>query len=129
MGDFSAPGMQGFDRDDKYASTLNADNDKTLVMPTVRDVDAHMMPRDPSAPEITFPKGDVWATQVGGAHYKDFAIQPTEYIVKNKLNFVEGNIVKYVTRYKKKNGLEDLYKARHYLDILIDSLEKEVNGR
>lgn len=72
---------------------------------------------------------DVWNMQVGGNHYKEFAIQPTEYIIKNGLNFCEGNIVKYVTRYRKKNGLEDLYKARHYLDILIDSLEKDVNGR
>lgn len=66
---------------------------------------------------------DAFSTQVGGAHYKDMAIQPTEYIVKNGLNFVEGNVIKYVTRYKKKGGIQDLEKARHYLDILIQ-LEK-----
>lgn len=59
-------------------------------------------------------------TQVGGNHYKTMAIQPTEYIVKNGLNFVEGNIIKYVTRYKIKGGLEDLKKAQHYLSILIE---------
>ena len=63
-------------------------------------------------------------TQVGGSHYKDLAIQPLEYIVKNELDFVQGNVVKYVTRYKTKNGLEDLKKAKHYIELLIE-LEEE----
>lgn len=71
------------------------------------------------------PKG-VWGTQVGGNHYSKYAIQPAEYIIKNKLNFCEGNVIKYVTRYKDKNGVEDLRKARHYLDILISELEGDV---
>ena len=58
--------------------------------------------------------------QHGGEHYKRYAIQPTEYIVKNKLGFCEGNVVKYVTRYKDKGGIEDLKKARHYIDMLIE---------
>ncbi len=58
--------------------------------------------------------------QEGGNHYKDFAIQPAEYIQKNNLNWCQGNAVKYVTRYKSKNGLEDLKKAKHYIDMLID---------
>lgn len=66
---------------------------------------------------------NVWNTQVGGNHYAKYAIQPTEYIIKNKLDFCEGNVVKYVTRYKDKNGIEDLRKARHYLDILISEME------
>lgn len=57
--------------------------------------------------------------QVGGSHYKDKAIQPVEYIHANGLGFCEGNVIKYVTRYKEKNGVADLEKARHYLDILI----------
>ena len=57
--------------------------------------------------------------QVGGSHYKDKAIQPIEYIHANALGFCEGNVVKYVTRWKEKNGIADLEKARHYLDILI----------
>lgn len=56
--------------------------------------------------------------QVGGDHY-DLPIQPLEYILANDLGFVEGNIIKYVTRYKRKNGMQDLLKAKHYLDILI----------
>jgi hypothetical protein len=57
--------------------------------------------------------------QVGGSHYKDLAIQPTEYAEKNNLGFAAGNVVKYVTRYKSKGGVEDLQKARHYIDLLI----------
>jgi hypothetical protein len=58
-------------------------------------------------------------TQVGGNHYKNMAIQPIEYIMQNNLGYCEANIVKYVSRWKDKNGLEDLKKARHYIDILI----------
>ena len=59
-------------------------------------------------------------TQQGGSHYKDFPIQPTEYCHKNRLPWCESNIVKYVSRHAKKNGIEDLKKARHYLDFLIE---------
>ena len=58
--------------------------------------------------------------QVGGGHYKDCAIQPAEYIHKNGIGYMEGNVIKYVSRWKNKNGLEDLKKARHYLDLLIE---------
>lgn len=57
--------------------------------------------------------------QVGGDHYKTMAIQPIEFIHKNGLNFLQGNVVKYVTRYKAKNGLQDLEKAKHYIEMLI----------
>jgi len=56
-------------------------------------------------------------------HY-DMEIQPITYIMANGLGFCEGNIVKYVSRYKEKGGIEDLKKARHYLDVLIDSIKK-----
>lgn len=65
-----------------------------------------------------------FSSQVGGSHYKDFPIQPLEFIVKNNLDFLQGNVVKYVVRYKVKNGLEDLKKARHYLDMMIELMEK-----
>ena len=61
--------------------------------------------------------------QVGGNHYKGFVIQPVEFIYKNNIPFVEGNIIKYVCRHREKNGIQDLQKARHYLDMLIE-LEK-----
>lgn len=66
-------------------------------------------------------KPNAFSTQVGGDHYKDFAIQPFEFIQKNKLSFAQGNILKYVCRYKNKNGLQDLLKAKHYIDLLIES--------
>jgi hypothetical protein len=57
--------------------------------------------------------------QEGGTHYKYYAIQPVEYIYKNNLGYCEGNVVKYITRYKEKNGKEDLLKAKHYIDLLL----------
>jgi len=56
--------------------------------------------------------------QVGGSHYQDFAIQPLEFITKNKLSYIQGNIIKYVVRFSQKNGTEDLDKAIHYINIL-----------
>lgn len=64
-------------------------------------------------------------SQVGGDHYKK-AIQPIEYIHANKLPFIEGNVVKYITRWRDKNGLEDLIKIKQYIDLLIH-LEKLQN--
>ena len=46
-------------------------------------------------------------TQVGGSHYKDFKIQPIEFITANKLSFIQASIIKYICRYDKKNGKED----------------------
>ena len=59
-------------------------------------------------------------TQVGGDHYKDCAIQPVEFITKNNLSFLEGCVIKRVCRYKAKNGKEDLLKAIHELQLLIE---------
>lgn len=63
--------------------------------------------------------------QIGGSHYKKFSIQPIEFITKNNLGYIEGNIIKYICRYKDKNGIEDLKKAKHYLDILIQNEKLE----
>ena len=63
--------------------------------------------------------------QVGGNHYKGYAIQPIHFIMENDLGFCEGNILKYITRWKDKGGIEDLRKAKHYMNMLIESaLEK-----
>jgi hypothetical protein len=64
--------------------------------------------------------------QIGGDHYKKMAIQPIEYIFANDLGFAEGNVVKYVTRWQAKGSIEDLRKARHYLDLLIEEAERHV---
>lgn len=57
--------------------------------------------------------------QEGGSHYKNFAIQPAVFIQRNKLSWCEGNVVKYVCRHNFKNGKEDLLKAKHYIDLLL----------
>ena len=62
--------------------------------------------------------------QVGGDHYSKLAIQPVEYITKNKLSYLQGTIIKYVTRYKDKGGVEDLSKAMHSIKILIELEDK-----
>ena len=58
--------------------------------------------------------------QIGGNHYKDMVIQPTEFIHRNNLSFIQGNVIKYICRYKSKNGIQDLKKAKHYIDLLIE---------
>ncbi|WP_368736228.1 DUF3310 domain-containing protein, partial [Streptococcus gordonii] len=53
--------------------------------------------------------------QVGGDHYKNMAIQPVEYMHANGIVYFEGNVIKYVSRWRAKNGIPDLLKAKHYL--------------
>jgi hypothetical protein len=65
--------------------------------------------------------------QVGGDHYKKYKIQPVEYIHANSIPFIEGSIIKYVTRWRDKNGVKDLEKAKHFIDLLID-LESKNEG-
>ncbi len=65
------------------------------------------------------------AEQVGGEHYKRQAIQTWDYITANGIGYLEGNVIKYVSRWRDKGGVEDLRKARHYLDKLIE-LETKV---
>ena len=62
--------------------------------------------------------------QVGGSHYQDRAIQPIDYIIANGLDFCEGSVVKYVTRWKYKNGIEDLEKAKQYVEFLIETAKR-----
>ena len=63
--------------------------------------------------------------QAGGDHYKKLAVQPIEYIHANGIPFAEGSVIKYVTRWRDKGGVEDLKKARHFLDLLIELETKE----
>lgn len=67
---------------------------------------------------------DPFKQQVGGDHYKSMAIQPVEFILANDLGFCEGNAIKYLCRYRQKGGVQDLEKARHYVDLLIDGYNK-----
>lgn len=65
--------------------------------------------------------------QVGGGHYKDLKIQPIEFIHANDLSYIEGCVIKYITRWRNKNGVEDLEKIKHYIDLLI-TLEGDDNA-
>lgn len=69
-------------------------------------------------------KLDALHDQVGGRHYKELKIQPVEYIMANDIPYVEGNIIKYITRWKQKGGVEDIKKVIHYAQILLESVEK-----
>jgi len=79
----------------------------------------------PEPPLIRTSMGSAFDKQIGGDHYKKLAVQPFEFIELNHLGFSAGNVIKYLCRYKIKGGLEDLKKARHYLDLLIE-LETDV---
>tara|TARA_B110000908_G_scaffold90641_1_gene107687 strand:- start:3262 stop:3540 length:279 start_codon:yes stop_codon:yes gene_type:complete len=59
--------------------------------------------------------------QVAGTHYKSMAIQPVEFITKNSIGFLEGNIIKYVCRHHAKNGVDDIKKAIHYCELLLET--------
>jgi len=75
--------------------------------------------------DYQYNEGDALETQVGGDHYSKLAIQPVEYITANKLTYLQGNVIKYVTRYKDKGTpLQDLQKAQHYIQMLIELEEK-----
>jgi hypothetical protein len=81
----------------------------------VDKIDAMYNEDIPIAPPMT-----ALNTQEGGDHYKDMAIQPVEYIHANNLGYFEGCVIKYISRWRKKNGLEDLRKARHVIDLLLE---------
>jgi hypothetical protein len=56
--------------------------------------------------------------QIGGNHYKQYVIQPVEFIHKNNIPYIEGNIIKYLLRWRNKNGIQDLDKCIHYIELL-----------
>jgi hypothetical protein len=62
---------------------------------------------------------DALEKQVGGNHYASMAIQPVEFIVANNLTFLEGNVVKYISRHHAKNGADDVRKAIHYCELIL----------
>ena len=62
----------------------------------------------------------VYNKQIGGSHYKNFKIQPSEFVVENELLYPEGCVIKYIIRHRMKNGKEDLLKAKHFIDMIIE---------
>lgn len=69
---------------------------------------------------VTSDTDDALSTQEGGDHYKKMVIQPVEYIHANGIGFIEGSVIKYVSRWRDKGGVQDLKKARHFLDLLME---------
>jgi hypothetical protein len=61
----------------------------------------------------------VYNKQIGGSHYKNFKIQPSEFVIENELLYPEGCVIKYIIRHRMKNGKEDLLKAKHFIDMII----------
>ena len=62
----------------------------------------------------------VYKKQIGGDHYKSMKIQPAQFINENNLPFAEGNAIKYICRHKHKGEVQDLEKAKHYIDMIIE---------
>ena len=62
----------------------------------------------------------VYKKQVGGNHYQSMQIQPSEFINKNNLPFAEGNAIKYICRHQHKGKQEDIKKAIHYLEMILE---------
>ena len=62
----------------------------------------------------------VYKKQIGGSHYKSMKIQPAQFINENNLPFAEGNAIKYICRHKHKGEVQDLEKAKHYIDMIIE---------
>lgn len=62
--------------------------------------------------------GNAWDKQVGGEHYKQYAIQPAQFALANNLDYAQSNAIKYIVRHKDKNGVQDLDKAIHYIELL-----------
>lgn len=82
--------------------------------------DAFQIPKTTVMPPPAPKTPGALGTQVGGSHYTDCKIQPIEYIWANNLGFSEGNIIKYVTRWRSKGGIKDLEKAKHHIALLIE---------
>jgi len=62
----------------------------------------------------------VYNKQIGGTHYRKMKIQPSKFVIENKLLFPEGNVIKYICRHQYKGGKEDLLKAMHFIDMIIE---------
>jgi hypothetical protein len=71
---------------------------------------------------------DANAKQIDGAHYKKLKIQPWDYIVANNIPYLEGSAIKYLTRWRDKGGIQDLQKAQHFVEKLIEVAKAELDN-
>ena len=102
------------------AKTATA-NDRPDIKPDIKPDNVSNM-----SSKVANPKGNVANRQTandrqeGGTHYKNMPIEVWDFIVANKIPYLEGNCIKYIVRWKLKGGIQDLLKAKHYLDKLIE---------
>jgi len=79
------------------------------------------------ASDMVLEERSALAVQEGGDHYKKMRIQPVEYIHANNIGYFEGCVIKYVSRWRRKNGKEDLRKAIHFIELLLELEEQNAN--
>lgn len=95
---------------------------------TLSDIVAYRVAEKANRPSMSEMHADrepsAFAEQTGGEHYKKLAVQPAEFCHRNGIGKLEGDVIYYVTRWRDKNGVEDLKKARHTLDLLIEMEER-----
>ncbi len=86
--------------------------------------------KQPTAPDTPafMTQASALSVQCGGSHYKKMAIQPVEFIHANNLGFLEGCIVKRISRWRDKDGIQDLQKIKHECDLLIELESKRTSG-
>jgi hypothetical protein len=100
-----------------------ATRDEKIVNPAIYETVAVMTSNTSIADKLTPPADSALDVQVGGGHYKDMKIQPVKFITENNLDFLTGCIIKRICRWKHKDGLKDLEKIKHEVDLII-----ELNG-
>jgi len=105
-----------------YCTKCAEDRNKTSKAKYVEKMRRHKKCQPSLAPETATPL----SSQIGGSHYKQFAIQPIEFIIRNNIPGAEALALRYICRHRLKNGREDLEKAIHILQIL---LEVEYDGK
>ena len=127
-GDITHPGDE-FNKDDMaYCAKCNSIHTRVYIACDGLRTAWPMAPHFPEAGTSTplrvrpFDGTDLTALahQEGGGHYKGMKIQPVEFIHANGIPFIEGCVIKYVSRWRAKGGVEDLKKARHFIDLLLD---------
>ncbi len=121
----SKPGDRRTTRDPmaQISGPLRRKSDWPSVAPPVPDLasDAETFRNSLPAPMDDSPRSNsALSIQIAGSHYKNFVIQPVEFIHRNGIGFPEGNAIKYLCRWREKGGVKDLEKAKHYIDLLIE---------
>lgn len=106
-------GLCGASLSQVYAERKKLNKEKVEYQDHEAHISAHM-----AAAQNLVPTAN--AVQVGGTHYKDKTLQPWDAIIIWKMGFLDGNALKYLVRFRDKGGVEDLKKARHYIDKLIE---------